>query len=57
MSADSEQSETEKVIKAGYGTPMERLLLGDNSIEGTIRVVLYIGAFVLVFGSLFYFAG
>ena len=31
----------------------ERLLLGDNSIGGTLRVLVYIVIFVVVFGTLF----
>lgn len=56
MTADRPQSETDKAISAGYGTDIERLLLGSNSVEGTLRVLIYIGLFILVFGTLFAFA-
>lgn len=31
---------------------IERLILGENSIEGTIRVLIYIVAFAALFGTI-----
>lgn len=36
------------------GTALERALFGNGSIEGTLRMVIYAAAFVLLFGTLFY---
>lgn len=36
------------------GRPWERALFGSGSIEGTVRMVVYVALFVLVFGTLFY---
>jgi len=44
---------SEHAVRKGW----ERILLGENSIAGTFRMIGYILAFVVVFGALFYFAG
>ena len=36
-------------------TDWERIVLGDNGLSGTVRLVAYALAFALVFGTLFYF--
>lgn len=56
MSTERPQSETDKAISAGYGTDIERLLLGSNSMQGMLRLLVYIGLFVVAFGTLFAFA-
>jgi len=44
--SDSKATETHRI-------DLERLMLGENSISGTIRMLVYIGVFALVFGTLF----
>jgi len=39
----------------GERKSIERLILGDDSISGTLRLIGYIVAFAVVFGSLFHF--
>ena len=53
---DKATDTTEAVIRAGHKR-WERVLLGDNSVEGTFRVLIYIALYVVVFGTLFHFAG
>jgi hypothetical protein len=33
----------------------ERAVLGANGISGTVRMLVYIAAFAVIFGSIFYF--
>jgi hypothetical protein len=55
--ADGQQVETpDKLIQQGHRS-WERVLLGDNSVQGTFRLLLYIILFALVFGSVFHFGG
>lgn len=54
---DSKGTETPQTIEAVGHTDWERVLLGDNGIIGTLRVVGYIAVFALVFGSIFHFIG
>lgn len=50
-------TETPQAIEdAGHRT-WERVILGENSIAGTLRMIAYILAFVVVFGTFFHFAG
>ena len=53
---DKATDTTEAVIRAGHKR-WERVLLGDNSVEGTFRMLIYIALYVVVFGTLFHFAG
>ena len=41
--------------RAGH-TDWERVVLGPNGINGTIRLMLYIAVFALIFGSFFHLA-
>lgn len=41
--------------KTGMRGDWERAVLGANGIAGTVRMVGYIVAFALVFGTFFYF--
>lgn len=52
---DSKGTATPQAIERTGHKTWERLILGENSINGTLRVVLYIGLFVVVFGLLFQF--
>lgn len=51
--ADAEDTGTERL---GFpaGQRWERAVFGNGSIAGTIRMLIYAAAFVLVFGTLFY---
>lgn len=53
--ADAEDTGTKQL---GYpaGHRWERALFGNGSITGTIRMLIYAAAFVLIFGTLFFFA-
>jgi hypothetical protein len=44
----------EAVERAGHKT-WERVILGENSIAGTMRVIVYIAIFVALFGTIFAF--
>jgi hypothetical protein len=53
--ADAEDTGTERLgHPAGRG--WERAAFGNGSIAGTLRMVIYAAIFVVVFGTLFYFA-
>jgi hypothetical protein len=56
MDGNKETETPQAVQRAGY-RDWERLLLGNNGIEGTIRLVLFAVLFALVFGSLFHVLG
>ena len=50
---DDKAAEAPRAIdRAGHKT-WERIILGENSVEGTARVLVYIIAFVVVFGTVF----
>ncbi|HEV7277167.1 MAG TPA: hypothetical protein VGN80_12845 [Devosiaceae bacterium] len=52
--ADAEDTGTKRLgYPAGHG--WERALFGSGSISGTIRMLIYAAAFVLIFGTLFFF--
>ena len=53
---DIKGTETPQAIERAGHKDWERLILGENGISGTIRMVLYIVLFALVFGTLFSFA-
>ncbi len=55
--SDDKGTTTPQTIEATGHTDWERVLLGDNGIAGTLRMLIYIVGFALVFGSIFYFAG
>jgi len=57
MMSDDKGTTTPQTIEATGHTDWERVLLGDNGIAGTLRMLIYIVGFALVFGSIFYFAG
>jgi hypothetical protein len=48
-------TETPQEIERAGHKDWERLVLGENGIAGTLRLIVYIAAFALVFGSLFHF--
>jgi hypothetical protein len=48
-------TETPQAIERVGHKQWERLVLGENGISGTIRMIVYIALFALVFGSMFYF--
>jgi hypothetical protein len=50
-------TETPQTIEAIGHRDWERAILGDNSIAGSLRIIAYIAVFVVVFGSIFHFAG
>lgn len=41
----------------GGRKPLERLLLGENSITGTLRLIGYMLVFAVLFGTLFHLLG
>ena len=53
---DIKGTETPQAIERIGHSGWERLILGENGISGTVRMLVYIALFALVFGSLFYFA-
>lgn len=55
--SENKSTTTPDAIEAAGHTDWERVLLGDNGIAGTLRMLIYIVGFALVFGSIFYFAG
>jgi hypothetical protein len=54
---DAKATETSQAVTAAGHKPWERVLLGEDSVSGTLRLISYILAFVVVFGSLFHFLG
>lgn len=50
-------SKTDATLRERAQGAAERVLLGSNSIDGTVRVLGFILLFVVVFGTLFHFAG
>jgi hypothetical protein len=53
---DIKGTETPQAIERIGHSGWERLILGENGISGTVRMLVYIVLFALVFGTLFYFA-
>lgn len=53
--SDDKGTETPQAIEAAGHTDWERVILGENGISGTFRMVVYIAAFAVIFGSVFYF--
>ncbi len=51
--ADAEDTGTRQ-IGSPAGHRWERALFGSGSITGTIRMLIYAAAFVLIFGTLFF---
>ncbi len=52
---DAKATETPQVIERAGHKDWERLVLGANGILGTLRLIVYIALFAVVFGSIFYF--
>ena len=48
-------TETPQAIERAGHKDWERVVLGENGIAGTVRLIVYIAAFALIFGSIFYF--
>ena len=53
---DDKGTETPQTVEAIGHSDWERTILGENGISGTVRMVVYILAFALVFGTIFHFA-
>jgi hypothetical protein len=53
--SDDKGTETPQAIERAGHKNWERVVLGENGISGTIRLVVYIAGFALLFGSIFYF--
>jgi hypothetical protein len=51
--SDSKATETPQAIEHAGNKDWERVILGENGIAGTLRVIGYIAVFALVFGTLF----
>lgn len=49
-------TETPQKIEALGHRDWERAILGGNGIAGTLRLIVYIAVFALLFGTLFYLA-
>jgi hypothetical protein len=54
MNEDKGTETPQALQRVGY-KDWERLILGENGLAGTLRLIVYIAAFALVFGSIFYF--
>ena len=54
---DSKGTATPQTVEAIGHKDWERVVLGENGIAGTARMIGYILAFALIFGTLFHFAG
>jgi hypothetical protein len=54
ITPDTGTQTPQAIDRAGH-TDWERLILGENGITGTIRMVVYALVFVVVFGTLFSF--
>jgi hypothetical protein len=52
---DSKATETPQAIESAGHKDWERAVLGENGIAGTLRMIVYIAAFALVFGTIFAF--
>jgi hypothetical protein len=52
---DAKATETPLAVERAGHKDWERLILGANGITGTIRMIVYIAVFALVFGSISYF--
>lgn len=52
---DDKRTGTSLATEGAGHNNWERVVLGQNGISGTLRMIVYIGAFALIFGSLFYF--
>ena len=52
---ESKGTDTPQAIERAGHKDWERVVLGENGIAGTIRIVAYALAFALVFGTIFYF--
>jgi hypothetical protein len=52
---DSKATDTPQDVERAGHTDWERLILGPNGIAGTVRMLIYIVLFAVVFGSIFYF--
>lgn len=52
---DSKATDTPQAIEAAGHTDWERAILGGNGISGTLRMIVYIAAFALIFGTVFTF--
>jgi hypothetical protein len=50
-------TETPEAVNAAGHKAWERVLLGEDSISGTLRLIGYIVGFVVIFGSLFHVLG
>ena len=49
-------TETPQAIEDAGHRDWERVILGENGIAGTLRLVAYIAVFALIFGTVFYFS-
>lgn len=47
-------TDTPQAVEHAGHKDWERLILGANGISGTVRMLVYIVGFALVFGTLFY---
>ena len=52
---DTKATETPQAIEAAGHKDWERVVLGGNGIAGTVRMIVYIAAFALIFGTAFSF--
>ena len=55
--SEGKATDTPQAIEAIGHRDWERVVLGENGIAGTVRLLVYIVVFALVFGTIFYFAG
>jgi hypothetical protein len=50
---DSKATQVQQDIEQAGHRDWERLILGENGIAGTLRMIAYIAVFALIFGTLF----
>ena len=53
--SDSKATDTPQAVENAGHKDWERLILGENGIAGTLRMIGYIAVFALIFGTLFSF--
>jgi len=51
--SDSKATQVQQDIEQVGHRDWERLILGENGIAGTLRMIAYIAVFALIFGTLF----
>jgi len=56
MTNETPQSETDKTLTERGRGSAERAVLGGNPYGSILRIVLFVVVFILLFGTIFFFA-